>query len=431
MKFPEKPPDFDDMEIFDIVTKGTKRRLDEDARNFNKKYLYWSELKYRIPDEEDRKKIWAIMKFLRSGNYEELKAPIKNLKYSLLSVFNRRLNSFASLLAGDIDSRKELLGLEPRYVVSSLMEEAIASSMIEGAATTRKAGKAMLREKRHPKTDSEKMILNNYQAMQYIREIKKDLLTPEILLEIQRKITKNTLDKPYFEGQFRDNDDIVVGHSVHAERIAHVPPPHKKIPSLIDKLCDFANQDYEEDFIDPIIKGIVLHFLISYIHPFNDGNGRTARSVFYWYMLSQGYWLFEYLPISRRILRSRKGYYLAYLYTKYDEMDLTYFIKYNMDCIDECLDDLRDYTLKKQKEEKGIRKIISENPGINRRQAEILDEFMEDPNKIFTIGEISETYGTVYQTARTDLLLLSEKGFVTKKLSGKKFIFSLNETRSG
>ena len=165
---------------------------------------------------------------------------------------------------------------------------------------------------------------------------------------------------------------------------------------------------------------------MGYIHPFNDGNGRTARSIFYWYILSQGYWLFEYMSLSRRIIRSRKEYDLAYLYTEYDELDLTYFIKYNFKCIEESLNDLMEYIQEKQVEQKRIKRIIHDNRDLNLRQAMILEDFIRNSHKQFTLAEISETYSVVYQTARTDLLLLEKKGFVNKNTSGRTFVFSYN-----
>jgi len=194
----------------------------------------------------------------------------------------------------------------------------------------------------------------------------------------------------------------------------------------MDEFCNFANEDNPEEFIHPIIKGITLHFLLGYIHPFNDGNGRTARSVFYWYMLSKGYWLFEYMAVSRRILRSRKNYDLVYLYTEYDEMDLTYFIKYIMECVDDSLKDMLQYIKRKKIEQEETKKLIYKDPDLNLRQAMILEDFSKNPTKIFTIKEISETYRVVYQTARTDLLLLAQKKYINKKLSGKTFLFTYN-----
>ena len=429
MKLPEKPINW--KEIFEkesrqIFETLKKKDLLKQIFDFNKRYLYWSELKYRVKEESDKKYIWTFMKLLRSEKYEFFSLNSIKLKYSLIIDFNRKLHYFDKSLAGNIEIQSKTLGLQKTYMISSLMEEAIASSIIEGASTTRKAAKSMLREKRKPKTQSEKMIVNNYETMQYVISIKNQKLTPEVLLEIQKKVTKDTLEDPNDEGSFRDNNEIVVGHSSIPEIIAHIPPDYKKIHHLIKELCEFANKDSGK-FIHPMIKGCMLHFLIGYIHPFNDGNGRTARSIFYWYMLSQGYWLFEYMSVSRRIVRSRKEYDLAYLYTEYDEMDLTYFIKYNIKCIDESLTELMNYIKIKQKEQEETKRIIHKNPDINLRQAMILEEFMKNPNKIFSIKEISETYQIVYQTARTDLLLLASKGFINKNLSGNAFVFSFNE----
>ncbi len=422
MKLPEKP-----FNIGDFLSKDfegfSKALADENLRKlaseFNKSYFYWSELKYRVEDESKRKYLWVIMKFLRSNSYEKLKFKDIKMKYNLLSEFSKKLHQFDKNLAGNIKIDGKILNLQESYIISSLMEEAIASSQLEGASTTRKVAKAMLRERRKPKTLSEKMIFNNYQAMQFILKNKDQKISQSFLLELQRIVTKETLEDPRDEGIFRDNDEITIRND---DVIAHIPPKYTEISSLIEEFCSFANSE-SEDFIHPILKGAILHFLIGYIHPFNDGNGRTARSIFYWYMLSQGYWLFEYMTLSRRILRSRKNYDLAYLYTEYDEMDLTYFIKYLLSCVENSLADMLEYIRHQEKEQQRTKEIIKNNPDLSLRQALILEGFMQNPTKLFTIKEISETYAVVYQTARTDLFLLEKKGFITKKLAGKTFVF--------
>lgn len=421
-KLPEKP--FNVKGLLDKDLEGFAKAIrNEEFRNlasgYNRKYLYWSELEYRVDNKTKRGYLWALMKMLRSDNYDKIKFKGIKMIYSLLSDFNKKLHQFDKNLAGNIQIEGKSLNLQESYVISSLMEEAIASSQLEGAATTRKIAKAMLREKRKPKTESEKMIANNYETMQFILKQKENKITPEIILEIQKKITKDTLDDSNDEGRFRDNDDITVRND---EVVAHIPPKYKEVPNLIKEFCDFANNNSEE-FIHPIVKGIILHFLIGYIHPFNDGNGRTARSIFYWYMLSQDYWLFEYMAVSKRILRSRKNYDLAYLYTEQDDMDLTYFIKYILSCIEDALKDLIEYIKLQQREQKRTKELLKENPDLNLRQALILEEFTKHQSKLFTIKEIVQTYGIVYQTARTDLFLLEKRGLISKKVSGKTFVF--------
>lgn len=217
----------------------------------------------------------------------------------------------------------------------------------------------------------------------------------------------------------------MVGDTIDIGKIYHVPPDYNEIPALIEAFCKFANDDEAEKFIHPVIKGIILHFLIGFIHPFNDGNGRTARAIFYWYVISRGYWLFEYTALSRRILRSRTQYDLAYLYTETDENDLTYFIHYNLDAIMDALKDIEEHIIRKQKEQSLIGQMISRLKDINYRQANILRDVMKGPPEIINISYVENTYNVVYQTARSDLLHLTKLKYLTKRKAGNKFIFML------
>ena len=116
------------------------------------------------------------------------------------------------------------------------MEEAIASSQMEGANTTRKVAKEMLRKQIKPKDKSQQMIYNNYNTIRFLSEQKGTNLTPELLLEIHKRITEKTLDNPDDEGSFRKDDNIYVVNGITGE-VAHDPPSYKAIPVIINKLC--------------------------------------------------------------------------------------------------------------------------------------------------------------------------------------------------
>lgn len=433
MRIPEKPIDWKKALEGEDGLAAVKAINDPERgakiRDFNKRYLYWDEVKHRVSERSEQKLIWTAMKLLRSGRYEPL--PLKSIqtKHAPIPDIRRSLRVIDKFLGSDLSVQSKSLGLEKRYIVSSLMEEAIASSILEGAVTTRKAAKEMLRQKRKPRNKSEQMVVNGYGTMQMIMDQKEERLTQEFILKIQSAITKDTLEDEKDVGKFRDTDNVIIGDIDNPDVIYHIPPSHDKIKEMINDLCEFANDD-EKDFFHPIIKGIILHFMIGYIHPFNDGNGRTARSVFYWYALSRGYWLFEYLSLSRRILRSKRDYGRAYLYTEYDELDLTYFIKYNLRCIEDSINDLMDYLKVQQMEQKEAQKIIDRTEGLNPRQANILEAMIKSQGRLFSIKEISETYSIVYQTARTDLLLLTQKGFLTMKKVSKSFMFRVNLKKS-
>lgn len=429
MKKPEKPPDTKEIlkkhhsEIFKL-TKD--KQVMEFVIKCNKNYVHWDQLRYKkIPNDISQEYIWAILKLIRESQYKLLNFRSWTFCYTILDDFQKKLHALDIGTAGRIGSNIDSLSSSrERYIISSLMEEAIASSQLEGAVTTRLAAKEMLRLKKKPKNHSEQMIANGYNTLKKIINMKEKSITPDIVLKLHKSITQDTLRDINYEGVFRDNNEVVVGDPLELEKVYYTPPDYKQIPSLIQEFCEFANND-KHNFIHPIIKGIILHFLIGYIHPFEDGNGRTARTLFYWYVLSKGYWLFEFMAISRILVRSRVKYGLSYLYTETDDNDLTYFLEYNLSSIEEALDDMNKYIKRKQKEQSEALKLIKSHKNINIRQAEILKEFLKEPEKMFVINEIMTTYGVAYDTARNDLLHLTQLGCLNKIKIQKKFVFKL------
>lgn len=397
--------------------------------NINEKYLYWDKVKYqKTPKRVSSKNLWAAIKLSRSIHARKIGFGKYNLQYNITDFIQKHLHEFDLNIGGQLGSK----GLIPeedkkRYLISSVMEEAIASSQIEGAVTTRKKAKEMLRKNIKPRTKSEQMILNNYITIRRIAEIKNEDLEIPTLIEIHKLITSQTLDDETYEGRFRDSNDVNVVDTIDGE-IVHIPPDYKEIEQLMKEFCVFFNDKDEKRFIHPIIKGCIIHFLIGYIHPFVDGNGRTARALFYWYLLSKGYWLTEYLSISRLIVKSKVQYALAYLYCEKDMLDLTYFINYKIRTMSLAYDSLRDYIQRKIDEKKRITE-FQKIEGVNERQALILKWLYEEPDLLFTVKEIETRLTVSNQTARTDLISLVKLGFLESiKINKKKrsFARSLN-----
>ena len=166
-----------------------------------------------------------------------------------------------------------------------------------------------------------------------MREQMGDRLTPAAVLELQRILTADTFDGPDASGRLQtpDEERVVVVDRTDGG-VLHRPPPAQQLPDRLQALCDFANgdSDDEESFIHPVVRAILLHFWLAYDHPFVDGNGRTARVLFFWSLRTKGYWLVEYLSISK-ILREAPGKYnRAFLLTETDEGDTTYFLLHQL-----------------------------------------------------------------------------------------------------
>lgn len=394
----------------------------------DKKYPYWDKFKQQVKGFGfDPVLLWKFNSIHRNKAVIKINIcehPGFKFKYNTTAEILRFLHEFDLNLGGKLDGSSTIPNEDKdRFLISSIMEEAIASSQLEGAVSTREAAKEMLRSQRKPRNHSEKMILNNYLTIKKIHEIKDQPFSKELILQIHSIIAKDALENggKESEGAWRNNNNINIIDNETGE-IAYTPPDHEKIEELMSWFCEFANRKQDAEFIHPIIRAIILHFLIGYIHPFSDGNGRTARAVFYWYMLRRGYWLVEYLSISRIIVKSPVKYAKAYLHTEFDNNDLTYFIYYNLRALNLAVEDLQKYINKKIEEKKNSYALIS-NEDVNDRQTQILQEFIYDDQKMLSIKEVENKFGVAYQTARTDLLKLVQLGYLEDKLRGKKTLF--------
>ncbi|TAG59410.1 MAG: Fic family protein [Cytophagales bacterium] len=387
--------------LVDLLASGDLKTMQDD-------YIYWDKAKYKAKkiNPED---FWSAIKLYRKTNSNVINFGNYKFYYVVTDFIQRSLHQFDLNIGGTLGSNIGISDTDKtKFIISSIMDEAINSSQMEGANTSRKVAKEMIQQNKKPKTKSEIMIMNNYLTMNHIIKHKNDNLTPENLLHIHALIAKNTLESPEEEGRFRQNDDILVINSINGETV-HVPPHNIELVSLISDLCAFFNNE-SKNFIHPIIKGCIIHFMIGWIHPFSDGNGRTARALFYWYMLKNGYWLTEYLSISRIIKDSKEKYEKSYLYSEIDDNDLSYFITYHIKTMDLAYDSLKSYIGKKQGEVMQAAKFLK-IPNINDRSAQILKMLYDDSDRVLSVKEIEKRFNISNFTARTDL-----KSLVDKKL---------------
>lgn len=431
MSLVEQPPN-----LADILPKINLSRLagsvdiQELINRANSHYFYWDKFKYLpLPPNTTHEEVWAYLKMVRMANSKKLNFLDKDgrpFSYWIPDAMLKYLNGI-DRSSGEIIGAEnfQFLPGQEQYIVSSLMEEAIASSQLEGAATTRRVAKEMLRAGRKPKDRSEQMIVNNWNTMRHLRTNRKMELTPDAIREIHSITTDKTLKNPNSSGQFRQDDEIVVEYN---DVVVHTPPKAAVLKERMEALCAFANQGTDHPWIHPVVKATILHFWLGYDHPFEDGNGRTARALFYWYLLSRGYWIFEYLAISRYFLRAPGQYVRAYVYAETDGGDLTYFLNYNLRAIRFALRDVRFYITRKQREVASSNALLRGYRGLNARQKALIFHALRHPDSEYTLGAHKGSHGVAYDTARHDLLSLEKKGFLKRHKEGKAFVFIPSET---
>jgi Fic family protein len=396
------------------------------------KYRHWDILRHlQPPGDLTSEEWWVAVKIARNHLYQPLPFTDKtgkHFQYAMLDILLRMLSHVDRNASGTIKGGDQVTNPHTRdnYLFKSLVEESITSSQLEGAATTRDEAKDMIQTGRSPKDRGEQMIYNNYMAMQFIRRLERQPLTPATILELQGILTLDTLHDPDASGRLRRADEPIVIEDEQGN-LLHTPPHADTLEQRIEEMCAFANNTTEGAYIHPVIRAILLHFWLAYDHPFVDGNGRTARALFYWSMVTQEYWLTEFISISRVIKKAPSRYYRSFLYTETDDADVTYFLLNQLKVIIEAINDLHEYLAIKTQEiretERFLRSSKAVNTMLNHRQLAIVNHALKHPTFQYTIESHRRSHNVSYQTARTDLLELAKYRLLDQLKFGKSFLF--------
>ena len=411
---------------FDSLMRAVKAEFGPLVRG---KYRHWDTVRRLKPPEGfTLDQWWAGIKVARQALLKLL--PLEDVQgvpfeYAVPDPALEMLHRIDQGAAGAIGAAEVGAGQTHglRYLLSSLAEEAITSSQLEGASTTRKVAKEMIRSGRTPRTVDERMILNNFEGLSWIRERRHERLTPDLVLELHAVLTKDTIeDKDVGRLQEPDEHRVVVEDSEGNE--LHRPPPAEELPQRLVDMCRFANGEIgPEGFLHPVLRAVLVHFWLAYDHPFVDGNGRTARALFYWSMLHEGYWLTEYLSISRILRKAPAKYSRSFLYTETDDNDTTYFLLYQLEVICRAIDELHEYLARKNAEVRQVERSLKNAGELNARQLALLSHALRNPETAYTIEGHRQSHGVVYESARSDLLDLAARGYLVQRKVGRRFVF--------
>ncbi len=421
MRIPQTPPSFGEL-LEHLRDPAVVARF---AGLFDE-YLHWDELRRRpLPEGIASHEIWwLLLKLRRKAGERPL--PWGGFVLGESDAMRRALARADRLLAGNLGSDAQPLSEETtrrRLLLSAVREEAVQSSLLEGAATTRHEAKEMLRIQRAPRTDGERMVMNNYLAMQLIREQARQEITVEGILELHRTITAQTLPREEDEGRVRGVEDRVLVRDPEGN-VLHTPPPADSVPASLDALASFASTGQPMDrYLHPVERACLVHLWLGWLHPFVDGNGRVARALFYWVMLREGYWLAEYLPISKQFRRAPGQYAKAYLHTETDGGDATYFVLHHLQVLDAALDAFNEYIDRRSRELRELDTLGPVRDRFNLRQRALLRHALQNPGFEYTFRSHGSSHEISYPTARADLFELRDAGLLVQHRAGKAFVF--------
>lgn len=422
MRFPQRPPK---LEVHQIPAERLGKVL-SDARPtlLDGRYLHWDDLRNRPPPADlTREEWWTAQRFARRTS----RVAIPDFHEGGNLFWYCRLDSIdrATHELDRRDATRELLqamaeeGVRQSYRIDQLIEEAISSSLIEGAKlTTRAQAKQIVLDGSAPSSKGERMVLNNYRAMVRLLELHEKDLTVDDLLEIHAILGDDALDAEDCAGRLWRPDENVRVEDIDGN-VWFTPPPAEQLPVRLAALLQFANAQDAKPFLHPLVRAIVLHFWLAYLHPFVDGNGRMSRALFYWQMLRAGYDFAQYLSISGPIDRSKRAYYMSFAHVETDDGDLTYFLLNQLAVLRRATDDLVEHLRQRSQRMGHLTQALSNAQELNSRQQAVLTYLVRKPQQAVTVKGHATSHQISYLTARKDLQLLEGQGLLRRVRRGR------------
>ena len=412
-----------------------QRPVDDKGR-----YLHFDELRYRVKSTLNAEWAWAVLRRSRDQQLTPLLTlgePATLCLYfqtpaiqRALSLVDKHTNAASlDLMSARIGEKRQLHD----YLISDLIEdEAISSSQLEGAATTTLVAKEMLKRQRKPRTPDEKMIVGNFQMMQFAWEQRHQALSVELITDMHRIGVKGIADEKYTPGQLRRSDDVVVAG--REGEILHQPPPAQGLKQRLRQLAEWVNACHDDAensaYIHLLIKAITLHFAIGYEHPFRDGNGRVARGLFYWLLFKHDYSAFRYIAISTLLKKAPVQYDKSYLYSETDGMDLTYFMDYQCRIITRAIKNFLETYQQIQRDREAFERWLWDSGlygKLNDKQRMVFNIAKDNPQTLFTARNVEQKLNCSYNTAATLLNGLVELNLFTKHKDGREWVYTLQD----
>ncbi len=306
--------------------------------------------------------------------------------------------------------------LVPKWEVSlrreALIKSAHSSTAIEGnplsleQVSNLAAGRdIMVRRK------DRQEVLNYLEALERIPEFaKRSPLKSEDLREVHKTVTKETLENPEDEGIFR-NRQVFVGNRITGE-VIFMPPPPEQVPQLVNEFLEWSNSTVVNE-IDPVIEAGLTHYELVRIHPFVDGNGRTARVIATLFLYKRGFDSKRFFALDDYYDQDRRSYYAALKGVDQNALDLTGWLEYFTDGVAVSIKAVKEKVIGLSKDIKLLKE--KGQIALTERQMKIVEKIIQN-NKI-SIGDVSKEFGITRQAALKEMNKFTKLRVV--KLKGK------------
>ena len=293
--------------------------------------------------------------------------------------------------------------------------EAYYSSRIEGAVTSLEAAlRNMDKKARNFADESMQMIYNNKLALEFMHKHKDEPFSHKMVKELQGILIYNThRDRPITVGDYRKGPIYVVDGRGKA---VYEGPPAEKVSAMMDLFVEWMNR---KPGVHTLIDAALVHLYFVHIHPFDDGNGRSARALSNLYLEKNGYDFINLLSPSDYFEHHKAAYYQSIQSAEGHGYDATYFILYYLEALNDQLAHIKT-ELQKEEQIKDMKNVLDKNTWarLNKRQVKALRWMMASGEWIST-RKYCKLNHCSDETARKDFLQMLELGLIKAEGSGR------------
>ena len=403
-----------------MAGKNTFEFLNSDLwlKYTQQRYLTPEEIKHRLKQQGTSEAEWpAVSKQIvttrKTGSISLFFKSIEpTFWFYPADVIHKKINEIETLGKHLYEQINKNASFKNDFLLDSAIEEAITSAIYEGAHSTRAQAEQLIASGDKPKSKDEWMLINNFKAMKWVKSNQQKALTKEVILHLHRIVTENTLegDDVNFQGKFR-NDKVFVG--------THEGIAHSKVEQAINEMIELTTNNPR--YFHPLIKGILVHYFIGYIHPFFDGNGRAARALFYFKSMKNNLNYIELLSVSAYLRVHGKQYENSFVKVKDNEYDLTYFIDF---CLDSMASSLKEVSRK-------ISYLLRMNDlqdrfDLSPTQVGLMQRMALHKFRTIDIEEYAQQISKSREFARQELKGLLDLNLVSEVKVSKKLVFKVN-----
>lgn len=314
--------------------------------------------------------------------------------------------------------------LIPRWEVTlrgeAIIHSAHSSTSIEGNRLSLEQVSELARGREIMATRKDRQeVLNYLNVLENIGKLAKgNSINENDILEIHRRVTKDTLDNPGDCGVYRSRY-VVVANRFTGE-VFFRPPKNEEVPGLIGKLVEWINSK-EAKGLDPVVEAGIVHYEFVRIHPFVDGNGRTTRVLAALLLYLRGFDTKQFFCLDDYYDSDRQSYYRALQSVDQKTLDLTSWLEYFIEGVNINIEEVKKRVIRLSSER--MRKTKRGQIALTERQMQIVEHI--NLNGKIANKNIRGMFKISPQAAYKEIDKLVKLGIVEAKGKGRGLYYAL------